>query len=495
MDVLDDESERPARAELFDERRHGLLLAAIARGVVHRLVDDLQLAMLRQIEQIVEEAALRCRNEPFGLGPEGGAQPLNLSGARRERKQAGDDRTDRIAIPANPEIKHMADMAGVALGLGEPAELLYQPGLADAGVAAQMHHRPAPTGSAIGDHEAQPVEIGFAPDKRTGAAFADGEQGGGAPDADRFRDALDCDLAAILTCHRALDRLVHRVGDQRLAGPGRALQPRRQVYGVAGHGVFAMMRAAEAAGDDLAAGDAAMHRELDSDLEAKRNHRLVNRERRAYRALWIVAMGERRAEDRHHVVANMFVDRAAETLHDGIGDLEEAAEQAMRFFRIALAAQARVVGEVGEEDGDRASLPNRRARQSRYRPKYWLGGCDGAAAAATEFLVSTIDEAALGAGHRQRRAAFGAEAPTLAVLGVATWAAQLAPRPVPVDAAIVDHHRSLFKDGRGASALNPSSQAAWRLVARGAGTLAGRHPSERSPVVGFVQERHQVRSC
>ena len=59
-------------------------------------------------------------------------------------------------------------------------------------------------------------------------------------------------------------------------------------------------------------------------------------------------MGERRAEDRHDVVADMFVDRAAETLHDGVDDLEKPLEQSMDLFRIEPRGKTGVADEIAE---------------------------------------------------------------------------------------------------------------------------------------------------
>ena len=91
-----------------------------------------------------------------------------------------------------------------------------------------------------------------------------------------------------------------------------------------------------------------MHRELDSDLEAKRNHRLVNRERRAHRALRIVAMGERRAEDRHHVVADMFVDRAAETLHHHCRAIDQLGHDLAQPLRTDCRRDLHGMNNIGE---------------------------------------------------------------------------------------------------------------------------------------------------
>ena len=62
MQVLDDQQGRAAPAGICGERRDERALAAVARGVVHRVVERAPFAGLRQVEQVVEkDAPLRRR--------------------------------------------------------------------------------------------------------------------------------------------------------------------------------------------------------------------------------------------------------------------------------------------------------------------------------------------------------------------------------------------------------------------------------------------------
>ena len=65
--------------------------------------------------------------------------------------------------------------------------------------------------------------------------------------------------------------------------------------------------------DDLAARDADMCGERPRELAGERRHGGVNVDGGAERALDVVAMRDRRAENAHHRVAEMLVDRAAHT--------------------------------------------------------------------------------------------------------------------------------------------------------------------------------------
>src|SRR5688500_4846943 len=66
---------------------------------------------------------------------------------------------------------------------------------------------------------------------------------------------------------------------------------------------------------------------------------LLNFDRCLYRSFRVVAMGYRRAENGHHAIAYMFVDRASVALNDRIHRLEKVPEQRMDFFGIEFAAE------------------------------------------------------------------------------------------------------------------------------------------------------------
>ena len=87
-----------------------------------------------------------------------------------------------------------------------------------------------------------------------------------------------------------------RLGDQGLAGLGQAVEARGQVHRVAQDRVFLALRAAQAAGHHLTAGDAHMDPQLAAELGAQRLHGAVDVEGGADRAQRVVAVGDWRAE-------------------------------------------------------------------------------------------------------------------------------------------------------------------------------------------------------
>ena len=97
-----------------------------------------------------------------------------------------------------------------------------------------------------------------------------------------------------------------------LPGPGRGLEPRGDVHGVADDRVAV----ADRAGEHLARVHAHAQREVDAVGEARVDlrHRVLHAEPGAHGALGVVLVRDRRAEDRHHVVADVLVDRAAVAL-------------------------------------------------------------------------------------------------------------------------------------------------------------------------------------
>jgi hypothetical protein len=74
-------------------------------------------------------------------------------------------------------------------------------------------------------------------------------------------------------------------------------------------------------------------------------------ERRARRPLRIVAVRHGCPEHRHHAVADVLVDGAAETLDQAIGELEEAIGHGVHGFGAELMGQAGVASQVAEQYG------------------------------------------------------------------------------------------------------------------------------------------------
>ena len=98
-------------------------------------------------------------------------------------------------------------------------------------------------------------------------------------------------------------------------------------------------------------------RDPDADLElALLGERVANRERRADRALGIVLVRDRGAEDGHDRVADELLDRAAEALELGANACVVGLEQPPHVLRVHALGARGEADEVAEEAGDDLAL-------------------------------------------------------------------------------------------------------------------------------------------
>ena len=127
-------------------------------------------------------------------------------------------------------------------------------------------------------------------------------------------------------------------------------------------------------------------------------HRALHAERRAHRALGVVLVRDRRAEQRHHVVADVLVHGAAVALDLLPEPPQRAVHERLHGLGVEALGHGRVAGQIGEQHGHAAAL----LRQ---------GGLDGSRARRRA------------GGHVQRAAAARAEAGARRRLGPAVGAA------------------------------------------------------------------------
>ncbi len=109
-------------------------------------------------------------------------------------------------------------------------------------------------------------------------------------------------------------------------------------------------------------------------------HRRLHAQRRSDGALGVVLVRDRRAEDRHHVVADVLVHAAADTL-DLLGETAQAAvHERLDRLRVKALGDRCVAGQVGEQDRDRAPLLGRgiAGAAAREPPGLALGDAVGA---------------------------------------------------------------------------------------------------------------------
>ena len=173
-----------------------------------------------------------------------------------------------------------------------------------------------------------------------------------------------------------LDRLELAVVDRLLGRAERLLADDDRVHGAAPWSRAAVLITSPAAIDSPASGWASTRDErlagVDSDphLDALLERPVADRERRANRPLGIVLVRRRRAEERHHRVADELLDRAAVALELGADVPVVAAELGGDVLGVDLLGARREADEVGEEDGDDLPLPAAlcHAAESRLRP-------------------------------------------------------------------------------------------------------------------------------
>ena len=142
------------------------------------------------------------------------------------------------------------------------------------------------------------------------------------------------------------------VRDQRLAGRRGAHQACRQIDGIAEHRVVLPLGATERPRDDLAVCDPDMGLQRSPGALTQLDKRVMDVERGACGAPGIVVMGTRRAEQRHHRIADMLVDRAAIADDDAVDELGVACHKLVQLFRVERLGQSGETREIGEKNGD-----------------------------------------------------------------------------------------------------------------------------------------------
>ena len=180
----------------------------------------------------------------------------------------------------------------------------------------------------------------------------------------------------------AVGRAVGGLADQDAVDRRRRLQPRRGVDDVAGRHPLAAGGVGTQHDQRLAGVHAHAHVQVEAGLfVVQPRDRGPDRERRAHRPLRIVLVGDRRAEQRHHRVADELLDRAAVVLQllaqqRVVGS--EGAAHVLDVHPLAAAGEADQVGEQHRhhlallaDDGAR-SAQRRSSRRTGSRP-----GCPG----------------------------------------------------------------------------------------------------------------------
>ena len=221
--------------------------------------------------------------------------------------------------------------------------------------------------------------------------------------------ALQLEPSRVLVDDRALGRPPRRLAHEHRARLGDRLCPGRRVDQITGNHPLA----ARADGHGRLAGQHASARAQlrSADFVPQRGDRRDELERCAYGPLRVVLGRHRRAPDRHHRIADELLDRAAVQQHEAPARVEVAGEQLADLLCVPRLGERREPDQVCEQDGDEASLGERRLDARRRRNRSFRCGSlpELRAAVAAEPLPGRILGAARAAGGRERTAAVAAE--------------------------------------------------------------------------------------
>ena len=125
------------------------------------------------------------------------------------------------------------------------------------------------------------------------------------------------------------------------------------VYRIADGGVLHALRGADVA--DY--GGSGVKADADADASVEPRGLALHIDGRLNGALGIAVGGDRRAEQRHDAVADIFIERAAGVEnHAGHGG-EKFIQQQHDFARVEMFGHFREVADVGEQDGDGLEHP------------------------------------------------------------------------------------------------------------------------------------------
>ena len=140
---------------------------------------------------------------------------------------------------------------------------------------------------------------------------------------------------------------VGRLTDEHPVDRRRRLQPGSRVDHVAGRHPLARLRSRTERDQRLPA----VHRDANVQLLLLA-HPVANRQRRPHRPFRIVLVRERRAEQRHHGIADELLDCAAVALQLLTQPRVVRRKQRAHVFGIHLLCARRETNQIGEEDSD-----------------------------------------------------------------------------------------------------------------------------------------------
>ena len=256
------------------------------------------------------------------------------------------------------------------------AELGGEPRLADARLTRDEHEVRAAAGQRGVERRAQHRELFVASDERRAGALAaltrrrEGLHGD--ERLDGLLATLHGDQAERLVAHTSGRGRVRGGADHHLAGLGSGLQAAGRVHHVAHCRVVAP--GSERADEHLTGVHPNAHLELEARLGPHLHEVLLHAQRSPHRALGVVLVRDRCAEQRHQRIADHLVDLSAER-GDVVRQPREAPiDEVLHLLRVGGLGEARVAHEVREEHrGDAPLVGSRDERVSAHRAEPGIG--------------------------------------------------------------------------------------------------------------------------
>jgi hypothetical protein len=245
-------------------------------------------------------------------------------------------------------------------------ELPVEPGLADAGLAADADDL-AVAGTGARQGLGKLLELGRAPDEPGQPAGGRGLEAR-APrpgtrqlvDLDGLAQAFDRDGAEGPDLDVALGEPQDAGGHEDRAGHSHLLHAGGEVSGLTDGGVVHAKVAADGANDDFAGVEADANLERDArgalDGLGVALDGLLHAEGRVTGADGVVLVGERRAKEGHDPVAHHLIDGALKPVHGFHHPLEDGVEELPGLLGIAVGEELHRALQVGEEDRDLLAL-------------------------------------------------------------------------------------------------------------------------------------------
>ena len=348
MDVFDHEDQWRPLADLAYQLRDRLARAAIARGVVHGVIERPQRGRLSQVQQIIQVDSTIGRHEALGQCVLGRPLDVRPAAPGPQFEQAAQQCADRVLTGACSEVQDKPAVA-VNVKLDRPVlKLLYEASLADSCIAADKDGLSATGFQTRAERAHELVELGPPADERAPARFGCLPQPEQLPRDYGFGKTFDRERAEGRALNPLRQQAPYGIRNQSRTRFRGIREARRQVHGITRNRILLLATAQDAARHDLPARDADVNPELAADLPAQLRHRFLNCERRPNRSLRVVVVRDRGTEHSHDAVTDMPLDAAPERLDDSVDPFEEAGGKFVDDLGADLPGHLGVTSEIGE---------------------------------------------------------------------------------------------------------------------------------------------------